>query len=238
MKRRDFASGVAVLGLGGWSWAAHALSLSDADAVSGLRAALERGAGSAVSLLGRTDGFLGNPQVRIPLPEWLEKSAGLLRAAGQGHRVVFGVILGTGTGGGIVVRGQVVTGAHAIAGEWGHNPLPWPDTDELPGPACYCGRFGCLETWLSGPGIAADYRRHGGEALTSEEIAARIADDPLARETMRAWTRRLAAQKHIPLGRLGLPEEAARAILFLASPLSSYTTGSHIDISGGHSRHA
>jgi hypothetical protein len=87
MKRRDFASGVAVLGLGGWSWAAHALSLSDADAASGLRAALERGAGSAVSLLGRTDGFLGNPQVRIPLPEWLEKSAGLLRAAGQGHRV-------------------------------------------------------------------------------------------------------------------------------------------------------
>lgn len=87
MKRRDFASGGAVLGLGGWSWAAHALSLSDADAVSGLRAALERGAGSAVSLLGRTDGFLGNPQVRIPLPEWLEKSAGLLRAAGQGHRV-------------------------------------------------------------------------------------------------------------------------------------------------------
>jgi hypothetical protein len=87
MKRRDFAGGVGVLGLGGWSFAAHALSLSDADAVSGLRAALERGAGSAVNLLGRTDGFLGNPQVRIPLPEWLEKSAGLLRAAGQGHRV-------------------------------------------------------------------------------------------------------------------------------------------------------
>jgi fructokinase len=106
--------------------------------------------------------------------------------------VVFGVILGTGTGGGIVVRGQVVTGAHAIAGEWGHNPLPWPDVDELPGPACYCGRFGCLETWLSGPGIAADYQRRSGKTLTSEQIAARIADDDVARETMRAWTHRLA----------------------------------------------
>ncbi len=112
--------------------------------------------------------------------------------AAAGADVVFGVILGTGTGGGIVVRGQVVTGAHAIAGEWGHNPLPWPDADELPGPACYCGRFGCLETWLSGPGIAADYRRRGGDALTSEQIAARIADDTLARDTMRAWTHRLA----------------------------------------------
>jgi fructokinase len=112
--------------------------------------------------------------------------------AAAGADVVFGVILGTGTGGGIVVRGQVVTGAHAIAGEWGHNPLPWSDADELPGPACYCGRFGCLETWLSGPGIAADYRRHGGDELTSEQIVARIADDPLARETMHAWTHRLA----------------------------------------------
>jgi fructokinase len=112
--------------------------------------------------------------------------------AAAGADVVFGVILGTGTGGGLVVRGQVVTGANAIAGEWGHNPLPWPEADELPGPACYCGRFGCLETWLSGPGIAADYRRRGGDALTSEQIAARIADDDLARETMRAWTHRLA----------------------------------------------
>jgi fructokinase len=111
-------------------------------------------------------------------------------AAGAG--IVFGVILGTGTGGGVVVRGQVVAGANAIAGEWGHNPLPWPEADERPGPACYCGRSGCLETWLSGPGIAADYRRRGGEALTSEQIAARVADDDIARETMRAWADRLA----------------------------------------------
>lgn len=87
MNRRNFTGGVATVCLGGWSLSAHALSFSDADAVSGLRAALERGAGSAVSLLGRTDGFLGNPKVRIPLPEWLENSAGLLRAAGQGHRI-------------------------------------------------------------------------------------------------------------------------------------------------------
>lgn len=88
MNRRNFTGGAAVgLLLGSWASSGHALSLSDADAVSGLRAALERGAGSAVSLLGRTDGFLGNPKVRIPLPEWLERSAGLLRAAGRGHRV-------------------------------------------------------------------------------------------------------------------------------------------------------
>jgi len=111
-------------------------------------------------------------------------------AAGAG--VVFGVILGTGTGGGVVIRGQVLTGAHAIAGEWGHNPLPWPADDELPGPACYCGRFGCLETWLSGPGIAADHHRCGGELSTSEQIAARVATDPRSAATLRAWTSRLA----------------------------------------------
>lgn len=112
--------------------------------------------------------------------------------AAAGADVVFGVILGTGTGGGIVVGGRVVTGAQAIAGEWGHNPLPWPDADELPGPSCYCGRAGCLETWLSGPGLAADYARRGGETLTSEQIVARAAVDPHAAESLRVWTRRLA----------------------------------------------
>jgi fructokinase len=112
--------------------------------------------------------------------------------AAAGAAVVFGVILGTGTGGGLVVGGQVVTGAHAIAGEWGHNPLPWPAPDELPGPACYCGRAGCLETWLSGPGLAADHHRRGGELATSEQIAARTAADPRSAATLRAWTSRLA----------------------------------------------
>src|SRR5689334_21121341 len=74
-----------------------------------------------------------------------------------GARTVFGVIVGTGTGAGIVVDGQVLTGANAIAGEWGHNPLPWPREDEWPGPACYCGRTGCIETFLSGPGFARGF---------------------------------------------------------------------------------
>ena len=82
--------------------------------------------------------------------------------AGQGADVVFGVILGTGVGAGIVVHGRVLDGPNAIAGEWGHNPLPWPRDDERPGPHCYCGHAGCIETWLSGPGIAADHRRVDG----------------------------------------------------------------------------
>ena len=80
-------------------------------------------------------------------------------ARGAGAEVVFGVILGTGVGAGIVVRGRVLTGPNAIAGEWGHNPLPWPRDDERPGPACFCGQRGCIETFLSGPGIARDHLR-------------------------------------------------------------------------------
>ncbi|MEO7193110.1 MAG: ROK family protein [Vicinamibacterales bacterium] len=113
--------------------------------------------------------------------------------AAAGAEVVFGVIIGTGTGGGLVVRGSVVTGANAIAGEWGHNPLPWPDMDELPGPACYCGLHGCIETFLSGPGLAADYQRRTGQQISSEDIVARRdAGDPHASASMEAWTRRLA----------------------------------------------
>ena len=93
--------------------------------------------------------------------------------AAAGAAVVFGVIIGTGTGGGLVVNGRVVVGANAIAGEWGHNPLPAPDDDERPGPACYCGRSGCIETFLSGPALARDYRAHGGEDIPAIEIAAR-----------------------------------------------------------------
>src|SRR3954469_1591153 len=78
--------------------------------------------------------------------------------AGAGAAVVFGVIIGTGTGGGVVVNGQVLTGPNAVAGEWGHNPMPWPEKDEWPGLPCYCGRTGCIETFVSGPGLAADYR--------------------------------------------------------------------------------
>lgn len=93
--------------------------------------------------------------------------------AGQGAEVVFGVILGTGVGGGIAVNGKVLTGVNAIAGEWGHNPLPWPRTDELPGPACYCGRRGCIETFLSGPGLAMDYKISTGSGLEPQVIIER-----------------------------------------------------------------
>jgi predicted NBD/HSP70 family sugar kinase len=90
--------------------------------------------------------------------------------AGAGHRVVFGVILGTGVGGGIVVDGHVVQGRNHIAGEWGHNPLPWAQAAERPGPPCYCGRSGCIETFLSGPGFAADHARAAGVQLDGAEI--------------------------------------------------------------------
>jgi fructokinase len=113
--------------------------------------------------------------------------------AAAGADVVFGVILGTGTGGGLVVRGRVLTGANAIAGEWGHNPLPWPDDDERPGPACYCGRRGCIETFLSGPGMAAEYVRRGGAHIKSEEIVARAAQgESVASDVVDTWERRLA----------------------------------------------
>jgi len=90
--------------------------------------------------------------------------------AAKGAPVVFGVIVGTGTGGGIVVNKQILTGPNAIAGEWGHNPLPWPLTEELPGPACYCGKQGCIETFLCGPGMAADHYRTTSQQLTVEQI--------------------------------------------------------------------
>jgi fructokinase len=91
--------------------------------------------------------------------------------AAAGSRVAFGVILGTGVGGGIVVDGTPLRGRNAIAGEWGHNPLPWPEDDERPGPACYCGRLGCIETFLSGPGIARDHRARTGRDWDAERIA-------------------------------------------------------------------
>jgi fructokinase len=91
--------------------------------------------------------------------------------AGKGARTVFGVILGTGVGGGIVVDGEVVIGRNAIAGEWGHNPLPLPGEADLPLPACYCGRSGCIETYLSGPALERDHERLTGEKRSAKEIA-------------------------------------------------------------------
>ncbi len=85
--------------------------------------------------------------------------------AAAGAEVVFGVIVGTGTGAGVVVEGRVLSGTNGIAGEWGHNPLPWPQPGELPGPACYCGRRGCIETYLSGPGLSRDFRERTSRLL-------------------------------------------------------------------------
>jgi fructokinase len=113
--------------------------------------------------------------------------------AGAGAGVVFGVIIGTGTGGGIVVNGRVVTGANAVAGEWGHNPMPAPREDERPGPPCYCGRRGCIETFLSGPALAGDYAAAGGPGVTAREIAARAgAGDTLAIAVLERYEERLA----------------------------------------------
>jgi fructokinase len=113
--------------------------------------------------------------------------------AAAGAQVVFGVIVGTGTGGGIVIERRCLTGLNAIAGEWGHNPLPWPDDDERPGPTCYCGKRGCVETFLSGPGLARDHQAVTGETLAAPEIAARaVAGDAAAEATLARYERRMA----------------------------------------------
>jgi len=93
--------------------------------------------------------------------------------AGAGARTVFGVIVGTGCGGGIVIDGRVLEGARGIGGEWGHNPLPWSEPDEHPGPECWCGRKGCMEMWASGTGLSADYKRRTGELVSGHEIVSR-----------------------------------------------------------------
>ena len=119
--------------------------------------------------------------------------------AAAGAEVVFGVIIGTGTGAGIVVNRQVLTGPNAIAGEWGHNPLPWPRGDEIPGPDCYCGRQGCIETYLSGTGLARDFKEHTGESLSAESIVARAEHgDPAGRAALeRYYDRAARALAHV-----------------------------------------
>jgi len=108
-----------------------------------------------------------------------------LDGAGKGAETVFGVILGTGVGGGIVHQGRLLRGINAIAGEWGHNPLPLPAGGDLPLPPCYCGRAGCIETYLSGPGLARDHERATGQRLAPEQIV-------LHEETMARYAERLA----------------------------------------------
>lgn len=113
--------------------------------------------------------------------------------AAAGAAAVFGVIVGTGTGGGLVVHGRALTGPNAVAGEWGHNPLPWPADDERPGPPCYCGKHGCIETFLSGPGIAYDYRVHGGDPCDAARVVDRAdAGEPLASAVLDRYVDRMA----------------------------------------------
>jgi fructokinase len=113
--------------------------------------------------------------------------------AAAGATVVFGVIIGTGTGGGVVVDGRLLQGVNAIAGEWGHNPLPWPQPEELPGPPCYCGKRGCIETFLSGPGLARDHAQVTGQTLTAQAIVAQAeAGEAAAQATLSRYQHRLA----------------------------------------------
>jgi fructokinase len=113
--------------------------------------------------------------------------------AGAGKRTVLGLILGTGCGAGVVVDGRLLGGPRGTGGEWGHNPLPSPEPVELPGPRCWCGRDGCMETWVSGPALAADHARLTGTALTAEAIvAAAAAGDGAAEATLARHLDRLA----------------------------------------------
>lgn len=135
---------------------------------------------------------LGRP-VRVENDANCFALAEAMAGAGQGASTVFGVILGTGVGGGIVTAGRVLAGRNLIAGEWGHNRLPALTAAELPGPDCTCGRTGCIEAWCSGPALSADHARATGETLDPPEIAARAeAGDPAAVATLERHLGRLA----------------------------------------------
>nr|WP_205691709.1 ROK family protein [Caulobacter sp. 602-2] len=113
--------------------------------------------------------------------------------AAAGARVTFAVIIGTGCGGGLAIDGKLVEGANGVAGEWGHVPLPWPKAEESPGPQCWCGRHGCLETWISGTGFRRDFREHGGGDLSGAAIVeAAASGDPVAQGALDRYLDRLA----------------------------------------------
>jgi fructokinase len=113
--------------------------------------------------------------------------------AAAGRAVVFAAILGTGCGAGIALHGRMRSGPNGLAGEWGHNPLPWQSPDEYPGDPCYCGQRGCIERWLSGPALEEDYRRASGSALSGSEIvAAAAAGEPQAMDALERYEDRLA----------------------------------------------
>jgi fructokinase len=138
-------------------------------------------------------------QSLIELPLVIENDANCFAlseagdGAGQGLRTVFGVILGTGVGGAIVSNGELLKGRNAVAGEWGHNPLPWPDESEKVGPHCYCGKAGCIETFLSGPALEQQYKARSGSAAEAKLIAERAAiGDAACDAALSVYARRLA----------------------------------------------
>lgn len=138
-------------------------------------------------------------QARLPWPVVIENDANCFAlseaedGAGHGCRAVFGVILGTGVGGGLVIDGHSQLGHNAVGGEWGHNPLPWPDAEEYPGPVCYCGKRGCIETFLCGPALERQFQELAGYALDARAIAEKAADgESAAQTTLAVYSRRLA----------------------------------------------
>ena len=144
--------------------------------------------------------------------------------AAAGAASVFGVILGTGTGGGLVLDGKPLTGINAIAGEWGHNPLPWPTDEDTPGVQCYCGLTGCIETYLSGPGLARDHRAATGEDLSPPEIAARAANGNAAAETTMARYEGRLARALASVINIVDPEDPTNIILRLEHEIRAMTT--------------
>ena len=143
--------------------------------------------------------LLQDLQALLGRPLRLENDANCLAlseatdGAGAGAEVVFAAILGTGVGAGVAVRGQVLHGRNGVAGEWGHNPLPLATAQELARPACWCGRAGCIETWLSGPGLARDHAHASGQQLEAASVvAAARAGDAAAQASLARYAERLA----------------------------------------------
>src|SRR5829696_5026491 len=192
------------------SIAAVAGLVADLEAATGARGSVGIGIPGAISAEtglvknANSTWIIGRPlasdlEAALGRPVRLENDANCLAVseatdgAGAGAHVVWAVILGTGVGSGIAIAGRALSGRNRIAGEWGHNPLPWPQADELPGPPCYCGDHGCIETFLSGPGFAADYRRRTGASARAEEIMAAVrAGDAAAREGFERYLDRVA----------------------------------------------
>ena len=192
----------------------HAITQLIAEIESNIQTSASVGIGIPGTISPKTDlvknsnsVWLINKPLRVDLESLLKRNVKIENDAncfvvseatdGAAHDadVVFGVIIGTGTGGGVYVRGQSLIGANAIAGEWGHNPLPWPTQDELPGRECYCGKCGCIETWLSGPGFATDHKLRNYQAnnITAKDIVALAEQgDQYAQKSLRFYEERLA----------------------------------------------